>query len=194
MEEGNIHVSQHNFKILTSSSSSSLTRFNATISCVSLCLALKTVPYVPKDRWNKKFPAQRGIIVKRYIYYRPFTHKITKFADITFADLLQFFIFLHNMNLLSKGVHSEPRLIFFFVLEKLKNLDKFTEPIRHSVDDNKTSSRPSVCFFHRRPGTNGRLRVVLTALAQRQQTSFWGRVYKGSGSGFWRRKLQPKFS
>ena len=42
--------SLHNAKKidLTSSSSSSLTRLRATISCVSLFLALNTVPYVPK--------------------------------------------------------------------------------------------------------------------------------------------------
>lgn len=161
---------KNNFKILTSSSSSSLTRFNATISCVSLCLALKTVPYVPKDRWKKKFPAQCGIIIVKP-YLLPAINKITKFADNTFADLLQFFIFLHNMNLISKSVHSEFRLVSFFVLEKLNNLEKFTEPIQHSADDNKTSSRPCVCFFHRRPGTKGRLHILLTALAQPERVN-----------------------
>ena len=75
------------------------------------------------------------------------------------------------MNLISKSVHSESRLVSFFVLEKLINLEKFTEPIQHSADDNKTSSRPSVCFFHRRPGTKGRLRILLTALAQPERVN-----------------------
>lgn len=57
------------------------------------------------------------------------------------------------------------------MLEKLKNLDKLSEPIYYSADDNKTSSRPSVCFFDRRPGTNGGLRILLTALAQSERVN-----------------------
>lgn len=86
------------------------------------------------------------------------------------------------------------------MLEKLRNLDKFTEPIQHSADDNKTSSRPSVCFFHRRPGTNGRLRIQLTALAQPERVNkllsgegfrrvvaldFHGGIYSPNSPNFW---------